>query len=216
MAMIARTRLFSLALAGAMTSLAASAQGAIDMTTGIRYVVTSGSLADCSAKAKSSLSAFLDNATETSAGSGSWIATGPLGGGSTAAAAVHCVALGKGYVVTFSCAAGSGNPYTVADLCTDVAHKFSGKATVALATPPPPPPPPACGSLTNLVGKWVDGDKSFVMTADYGLTGQDGVYGSWYLNGTTATLTYYGDHVLTLSADGKRLTGRDYNLTRKC
>lgn len=214
--MTTRTRLFAIALAGAMASLVASAQGAVDMTTGIRYVVTSGSLADCSAKAKASLNAFLENATETTAGSGSWIATGPAGGGSTAAAAVHCVALDKGYVATFTCAAGSGNPYTVADLCVDVAHKFSGKATVALATPPPPPPPPTCGSLTNLVGKWVDRDKSLVMTADYGLTGSDGVSGSWYLNGTTATITYYGDHVLTLSADGKHLNGRDYNLTRNC
>jgi hypothetical protein len=214
--MIARTRLFALALAGAMASLVASAHGAIDMSTGIRYVVTSGTLADCSAKAKSSLNTFLENATETTAGSASWIATGPVGGGSTAAAAVHCVALDRGYVVTFTCAAGSGNPYGVNDLCLDVAHKFSGKGTVALATPLPPPPPPTCGSLTNLVGKWVDGDKSFAMTVDYGLTGPDGVSGSWYLNGTTATLTYYGDHVLTLSADGKRLTGRDYNLTRRC
>lgn len=212
--MIVRTRLFALALAGAMAaSLVASAQGAIDMSAGVRYLVTSGSVADCSAKAKSSLNAFLENATETPAGSGSWIATGPVGGGSTAAAVVHCVAVDKGYVVTFTCAAGSGNPYGVVDLCLDVAHKFSGKATVALATPPPPP---TCGSLTNLVGTWVDGDKSFVMTVDYGLTGPDGVYGSWYLKGTTATITYYGDHVLTLSADGKRLTGRDYNFTRKC
>ena len=211
--MIARTRLFALALAGAMASLVASAHGAIDMSAGIRYIVASGSLADCSVKAKSSLNAFLENATETTAGSGSWIATGPVGGGSTAAATGHCVALDRGYVVTFTCAAGSGNPYGVNDLCFDVAHKFSGKPTVALATPPPPP---TCGSLTNLVGKWVDGDKSFVMTVDYGLTGSDGVVGSWYLNGTTATITYDGDHVLTLSADGKRLTGRDYNLTRKC
>lgn len=213
MAMIARTRLFALALAGAMASLVASAYGAVDMTTGIRYVVPSGTLADCSAKAKASLDAFLDDATESTTGSGSWTATGPAGGGSTAAATVHCIALEKGYVVTFTCAAGSGNPYGVVDLCTDVAHKFSGKPTVALATPPPPP---TCGSLTNLVGKWVDGDKTFVMTVDYGLTGPDGVSGSWYLKGQTATITYYGDHVLTLSADGTHLNGRDYNLTRKC
>jgi len=214
--MMARTRLFALALALATASLAASARGAIDMSAGVRYLVTSGSLADCSAKAKSSLNTFLENATETTAGSGSWMATGPTGGGSTAAAVVRCVAVDKGYVVTFTCAAGSGNPYSVVDLCLDIAHKFSGKPTVALATPPPPPPTPTCGSLTNLVGKWVDGDKTFAMSVDYGLTGPDGVSGSWYLNGTTATITYYGDHVLTLSADGKRLNGRDYNLTRKC
>src|SRR5579864_2155467 len=112
--------------AGSLTTMAAPA--AVEMSTGIRYVIPTGSIDECSAKARTALSAYLQNATEQS--SGDWIATGPIGvtGPSTAAAVVRCSPVGKGYVVTFTCVVQiPGNPYPADALCLDVAHNFSGK-----------------------------------------------------------------------------------------
>jgi hypothetical protein len=48
------------------------------------------------------------------------------------------------------------------------------------------------------------------------LTDNEGVSGNWIIDGSTVTLTYYGNHTLKLSPDGKHLSGPGYNLTRKC
>jgi hypothetical protein len=48
------------------------------------------------------------------------------------------------------------------------------------------------------------------------VTDNQGVSGNWGLVGNTVTLTYYGNHTLTLSPDGKHMSGGGYNLTRKC
>ncbi len=215
---IDRKQIFALLLIAGIVALGAGARGAVEVTTGIRYVLPTGSLQDCGVKAKTALNTYLADAAESHDGSGDWSAQGPLvGSPGTASAVVHCTSLGKGYVATFTCAVQKpGSLYGASDLCLDVAHQFSGKPTVALATPTPLPT--GC-STVNLVGTWVndnDPSKSFVMTVDNSLTGDDGVSGSWYLTGTTATLTYYGDHVTTLSADGKHLAGGGYRLTRKC
>ncbi|MDP9024530.1 MAG: hypothetical protein M3N13_04025, partial [Candidatus Eremiobacteraeota bacterium] len=134
-----------------------------------------------------------------------------------AGAAVHCYPLGKGYVVTFTCAAQTpGNPYDAPSLCSDIAANFQGKPGKPLATPPPPPS--GC-TTASLVGTWEASDKSgptLKMDLNGGFIDNTGVSGSWGLYGNTVTLTYYGNHTLTLSADGKHLSGRDYNFTRKC
>lgn len=196
------------------------ASAALDMATGLRYVIANGTPASCSDKAKAALTTYLQNPSEAGSGTGEWTANGPIGtnGAPTAAATVHCAAVGKGYVVTFTCAVEQpGNPYTAAALCLDVAHKFSGKPVTPLAAGPAPTPQPVCGSTTNLVGTWVsNGGPTFKMDVNGDLVDSDGTSGNWALNGNTATLTYYGNHTLTLSPDGKRLSGRDYNLTRKC
>lgn len=215
---IGRKQIFALLLIAGIVALGTGARGAVELTTGIRYVVPTGSLQDCGVKAKAALNTYLQDAAELHDGSGDWSAQGPLvGAAGTASAVVHCTALAKGYVVTFTCAVQKpASLYGASDLCLDVAHQFSGKPTVALATPTPLPT--GC-STVNLVGTWVSDDdrsKTFVMTVDNSLTGSDDVSGSWYLTGTTATLTYYGDHVTTLSADGKHLVGGGYHLTRKC
>ncbi|HEV7179471.1 MAG TPA: hypothetical protein VGN11_06345 [Candidatus Baltobacteraceae bacterium] len=191
----------------------------VDMSSGIRYVVANGSAAECSAKAKTALNTYLQNASEPTPGSGEWLAFGPAGGNgaSTAAATVRCYPVGSGYVVTFTCAVQTpGNPYAAAALCLDVAHNFSGKAVTALATPTPPPS--GC-TTASLVGTWVSNDTpglTFQMTLSGDVTDNSGVSGNWALSGNTVTLTYYGNHTLTLSADGKHVSGRGYNLTRKC
>jgi hypothetical protein len=200
-------------------SCLAVADAGVEMSVGIRYVISPGTLDQCGTKAKTALNAYLQNATEKSPGSGDWQAYGPpnKSGQTTAAAIVRCSTVGQGYVVTFTCAVESpGNAFGADDLCRDIAHNFSGKAVQTLATPTPPPT--GC-ALTNLVGTWVsDSDSKVVlkMDTDGNLTDADGVSGNWYLVGSTVTLTYYGTKTLKLSADGKHISGSGASYTRKC
>ncbi len=199
-----------------------SAPASVDISVGVRHVSPDGSLADCGAKAKSSLDAFLQGAAESSPGGGDWMAQAQngLAGTPTATAVVRCYALPKGYVVTFTCAVQlPDNPYGANDLCLDIAHKFYGGAVKTLAAMPTPTPVPTGCATTNLVGTWIsdnDAKKTFTMDLDGDVTDSDGVSGNWGLKGNTVTFTYYGTHTLTLSADGKHLTGGGYSLTRKC
>ncbi len=215
----------ALALAGLTVATiwcGSSAPASVDLSVGIRHVSPDGSLTDCGAKAKSSLDAFLQDAAESNPGSGDWIAHSAVGlaGAPTATAVVRCYALPKGYVVTFTCAVQlPDNPYGATDLCLNVAHKFYGGAIKELAAMPTPTPVPTGCATTNLVGTWVsdsDSKKTFTMELNGDLTDSDGVSGNWGIKGNTVTLTYYGNHTLTLSADGKHLTGGGYSLTRKC
>lgn len=198
------------------------APAAVDLSVGIRHVSPEGSAQECSDKAKTALSAFLQNAAESSPGSGEWMATGqnPRAGAVTAAATVRCYPLSKGYVVTFTCAVQlPDNPYGADALCLDVAHKFYGGAVTALAAMPAPTPVPTGCSTVNLVGTWIADDKpGLTLTADLNgnMTDSDGVSGNWIIKGTTVVLTYYGEHNLTLSSDGKHMRGGGYNFTRKC
>jgi hypothetical protein len=214
-----RTVCLSIAFALFVAGCIASASAGVDMSVGIRYVINPGTLDQCSAKAKTALDAYLQNATEKSPGSGEWQAYGApnKSGQTTAAAIVRCNAVGQGYVVTFTCAVESpGSAYAADDLCRDIAHNFSGKAVQTLATPTPVPT--GC-ALTNLVGTWVsDSDSKVVLTMDTdgNLTDNEGVSGNWYLVGNTVTLTYYGQKTLKLSADGKHISGSGASYTRKC
>jgi hypothetical protein len=219
--MTARARLFAAAVVAGIMLCNAAAPAAVNFSTGIRYVMPTGTAADCSAKAKAALGKYLQDPTESSTGSGEWLAFGPVGANGpqsyTSAATVRCYGLDQGYVVTFTCVVQTpDSPYTAGELCLDIAHNFSGKPETVLATPSPMPT--GCTSA-NLIGTWVSDDRSgptLTMTADGELTDQDGVSGNWVLYGTSATLTYYGNHNLTLSADGKHLRGQGYSLTRKC
>jgi hypothetical protein len=214
-----RQWLFAGALVFSALLCVSAAPAAVSMSTGIRYVIPTGSAEDCSAKAKTALNAYLQNATEQVSGSGEWIATGPQGvtGPSTAAGVVRCFPVGKGYVVTFTCVVQiPGNPYPADALCLDVAHNFSGKPVKALPTPAPIPT--GC-TTANLVGTWTSDDKpglTLKMDVNGGLTDSDGVSGNWGMYGGTVTLTYYGTHTMTISSDGKHIRGGGYNFTRKC
>jgi len=206
-----------IAVAAVLVGLPAPA--AVEMSTGIRYVYPSGALSECSDKAKTALSAYLENPVEKTTGGGEWSARGPIGvtGPATAGAVVRCLAVGKGYIVTFTCVVQiPGNPYAADALCLDIAHNFSGKPVKPLPTPSPLPT--GC-TTANLVGTWTSDDKpglTLQMDANGGLTDSDGVSGNWGLYGSSATLTYYGTHTMTLTADGKHLHGGGYSFTRKC
>jgi hypothetical protein len=198
------------------------ALASVDMSAGIRYVSPDGALTDCGAKAKASLDAFLQDAAESSPGSGDWLAHSQNGvaGFPTAIAGVRCYALPKGYVATFTCAVQlPDSPYTAIALCLDVAHKFYGGAITALGAIPTPTPIPTGCATNSLVGTWVsDSDSKLTFTMSLGgdVTDSEGVSGNWGLKGDTVTFTYYGNHTLTLSPDGKHIKGDGYSLTRKC
>jgi len=218
-------RRIAMALAALAVSIVWSggaAPAAVDMSVGIRYVSPQGSQDECGAKARASLAAFLLNATESSPGSGDWSAVSANGiaGTPTAVASVRCYALPKGYVALFTCVVQlPDNPYSADALCLDVAHKFYGGAIAVLPPIPTPTPIPTGCATTNLVGTWVSDDKpglTFTMTLTGDVTDSDGVSGNWGIKGNVVTLTYYGNHTMTISADGKHLRGDGYSLTRKC
>jgi hypothetical protein len=205
------------ALVAAVLACSLVARAGVQMSTGIRYVIPNASPAECGTKAQAALAPYLENAAESPAGSGDWIASGPTGSvHTTASATVNCSPVGKGYVVTFTCAVQvPENPYTADALCMDIAHNFSGKAVTALATAAPAPS--GC-TTTNLAGTWTSNGSGPTLTMDAtgGLTDQDGVSGNWGVYNGNVTLTYYGTHTLTISSDAKHLTGGGYNLSRKC
>jgi hypothetical protein len=217
-----RFALFTAVLCGGLLASSAPVPAAVDLSVGIRHLSDDGTLQDCSGKAKAALDSFLQNAAESTPGSGDWSAYSSNGpdGTPTAAAAVRCYALAKGYVVTFTCAIVSPvTPFTADALCLDIAHKFYGGAVTALAPIPTPSPIPTGCATNSLVGTWVSDDKpgfTYKMELNGDLTDSDGVSGNWILKGNTAVLTYYGEHSMTLSADGKHLHGGGYSLTRKC
>lgn len=200
----------------------AVALAAVELSAGIRYVSPTGTLADCSAKAKASLEAYLPGATESQTGSGEWIAIAqnPTTGAPSAGATVRCYGLPKGYVATFTCAVQlPTNPYRAGPLCLDVAHKFYGGALTPLAAMPTATPVPSGCATNNLVGTWVsDNDSKLTLKMELNgdLTDSEDVSGNWILDGSTVNLTYYGNHTLTLSPDGKHLRGGGYSLTRRC
>jgi hypothetical protein len=213
--------LFAIAIfVGSQSQTAAVAS--VDLSSGIRYVSDSGTLSDCSAKAKAALETYLPGATESSPGSGEWSAMGQniATGAASSGAAVRCYPLPKGYVVTFICAVQlPANPYPAHALCLNIAHKFYGGAITPLAAMPTATPVPTGCATTNLVGSWVsdnDPKLTFNMQLNGDLTDNQGVSGNWIIDGETVTLTYYGNHTLKLSPDGKHLSGPGYNLTRKC
>ncbi len=217
-----RGALFAIAVVAIAILCNVAAPAAVKMSTGIRYVITNGAADECSSKAKTALDAYLQGASESSPGSGEWVATGPIGasGPPSAAATVSCSPVGKGYVVTFTCVVEEpDNPYAADALCLDVAHNFSGKPVTPLAKATPMPT--GC-TTANIIGTWtVDsgGDKpglTFKMDPNGDLTDSDGISGNWALYGTSVTLTYYGNHSLTLAPDGKHMSGGGYKLTRKC
>lgn len=214
--------MLAVTLGVAFLASSAPAPAAVDLSVGIRHLSDTGSLGDCSSKARASLDAFLQNASEPSAGSGEWLAYSANGpeGTPIAAATVRCYGLPQGYVVTFTCAVQTPlSPYTADALCLNVAHKFYGGAITTLAAVPTATPIPTGCATNSLVGTWVSDDKptlSLKMELNGDLTDSDGVSGNWILKGTTAVLTYYGEHSMTLSSDGKHLHGGGYSLTRKC
>ncbi|MBV9718510.1 MAG: hypothetical protein JOZ77_04280 [Candidatus Eremiobacteraeota bacterium] len=219
---IRRGAIVAIGLLAALVWCGSEAPASVDIAAGIRHVSQEGTQTDCGAKARASLDAFLQDAQESSPGSGDWVAhsTNGIAGTPTATAAVRCYGLPTGYVVTFTCVVQlPDNPYTADALCLDVAHKFYGGAITALAALPTPTPVPTGCATTNLVGTWVsDSDSKLTFTMDLtgNVTDSEGVSGNWGLKGNTVTFTYYGNHTLTLSPDGKHMSGGGYSLTRKC
>ncbi|MEO9169673.1 MAG: hypothetical protein ABI282_11710 [Candidatus Baltobacteraceae bacterium] len=108
-----------------LTSAAAPAE--VDMAVGARIVVQNAPVSDCSAKAKTALNASLQNAFEAGDGTGQWMAYGQPDSSnhSSAAAAIHCFPVDKGYVATFTCAVEvPPNPEMAPSLCSKLTTAF--------------------------------------------------------------------------------------------
>jgi hypothetical protein len=211
-------RRFAAMLFAALMITSAAAPASVDLATGIRHVVATGTMDECNYKARAALSAFLQNVTSPT--QNEWIGNGPIAQGmqtdTTSAGTVHCYAHGSGYVVSFTCSVEApNNPYTATALCNNLLSSFEGNVTTPLATPTPPPS--GC-TTASLAGTWVSDNGKTTLTLDQSgeLTDQDQVIGSWALSGLNVKLTYYGYHNLTLSSDGKHLSGSGYSFTRKC
>jgi hypothetical protein len=217
--MLQRLRRFATFLIGALIVSVAVAPASVDLATGIRHVVPTGSIDDCNSKANAALGAYLRNVNSPTPGE--WIGTGPVGSNvasdTTSAGTIHCFAHAGGYVVTFTCSVESpNNPYTATALCNNLLNAFEGKPVTPLATPTPPPS--GCNTA-SLAGVWQsDSNSKLTLTLDQDgeLTDSDQVIGSWTLSGLNVKLTYYGYHNLTLSSDGKHMSGSGYSFTRKC
>lgn len=122
-----RAVLFSVALTVNVALVGAIAPAAVDMTAGTRAVVPNKPVSDCSARAKSALNSVLQSAGEAGAGTGQWLAYGPAdsSGQASAAAAIHCFPLDKGYVATFTCAVEvPPNSDTASALCSKLTAAF--------------------------------------------------------------------------------------------
>ena len=214
-----RVHRFGAALFCALAITSATAPASVDLATGIRHVVPSGSIAECDSKASAALGAYLQHVLSPT--QDEWVGTGPINEGMqsdiTSAGTIHCYAHAGGYVVTFTCTVEApNNPYTATALCNDLLAHFEDKAQTALATPTPPPT--GCNTA-SLAGTWQsDSNNKMALTLDQNgeLTDSDNVIGSWTLNGLNVKLTYYGYHNLTLSSDGKHMSGSGYSFTRKC
>jgi hypothetical protein len=221
-ALISRRAFFAILFIAGILASGAVAPAAVDLSTGIRYVIPTGSIDECSSKVQTALNKYLQNASETAPGSHEFVATGPIGGfgdnAGSAAGTAHCYPLGKGYVATFTCAVETPNsPYDADSLCLDIAHNFKGTDQKPLPAPTPVTAPKGCNTQ-SLAGTWQSNDDpklTFTMDPGGNIEASDGVSGNWALSGLTATITYYGNNTETLSSDGKHLSGK-YNLTRKC
>jgi len=129
---------FCLALAAALVAGGAPkpAQAMIDMVSGARGVAKSAALDDCNARAKSALTAVLTNTYEAGAGTGQWAASGPAdaSGNASSGAAIHCFPVGKGYVVTLTCAVQLPNSAESAhDLCGRLQTAFGSQQNGGIA-----------------------------------------------------------------------------------
>ncbi|HEX8806406.1 MAG TPA: hypothetical protein VF741_05630 [Candidatus Aquilonibacter sp.] len=209
-------RRFAASLFCALLITSAAAPASVDLATGIRHVVPTGTMDECNGKARAALSAFMQNVTSPTPNE--WSGNGPTGSNDvTAAGTIHCYEHGSGYVVSFTCSVEApNNPYTATALCNNLLNNFEGKMSAPLATPTPPPT--GC-TTANLAGTWQsDTNSKLTLTLDANgeLTDNEDVIGSWTLSGLNVKLTYYGYHNLVLSSDGKHMSGSGYSFTRKC
>jgi hypothetical protein len=108
------------------------ARAAIDMVSGAQGTATNATDDACSASAKAALTTAMGHpAIEAGAGTGQWLGFGAndSNGNPTVSAAIHCFTVGKGYVVTVTCAAErAAGAESATDLCARVEKAFATPA----------------------------------------------------------------------------------------
>ncbi len=122
----------------------APARANLDTVIAPKVTVTTGTMDDCSARAKSALTTVMNSAFEAGAGSGQWIGVVRVGGAASAAAVVECHPLDAGYTASFTCSVQvPPNPETADALCTKVTAAFTA------AGPAPAPAAPAAAPAAS-------------------------------------------------------------------
>ena len=115
------------ALAMSMTALRSPA--ALDLALGDRKVVSNQPVTACDASARAALGQVVHSAVEIGA-TDQWVGVAPATGpdGTVAVAVVHCVAVGNGYLATFTCTS-QVPPYpdSASALCSKLSAAFEGK-----------------------------------------------------------------------------------------
>jgi hypothetical protein len=117
---------YAIALSVGLTLSASPARAALEMVIGTQATVAGAPVANCSANAKAALNSVLQNSSSSDDGL-QWLAYGPLdsSGHATETAAIHCYAVGDGYVASFACAAQiPPNPRTAVQICAKLVAAF--------------------------------------------------------------------------------------------
>ncbi len=128
-----RYRIACSAVTFALSALLVSAPAGatLDTVIGQRSVVPGKPFSECSARAKSALTAVMQNATEAGDGSGHWFGSSSIGSSIAAVAVVECHQLDNGYAVSFTCSTQvPPNPDSASALCGKLTAAF-GSTTAA-------------------------------------------------------------------------------------
>lgn len=127
--LLQRTAIAATAMALALSATALRAPAALDMAIGDRKVVDNQPVTACDAAAKAALTQVVNDATEIGSSS-QWVGAAPPAGpdGTVATAVIHCVAVGSGYLVTFTCATQvPPNPDSASALCAKLSAAFGSR-----------------------------------------------------------------------------------------
>jgi len=112
-----------------MSATGLRAPAALDMALGGHKMVENQPVSACDAAAKAALTSAVGDATEIGSSS-QWVGAAPATGpdGTVATAVIHCIAVGGGYLVTFTCATQvPPNPDSASALCAKLSAAFEGK-----------------------------------------------------------------------------------------
>jgi len=129
-----RIACFAAAFALGAIFVTAPAGATLDTVIGQRSVVPGKPFSDCSARAKSALTAVMQNVVEAGPGSGNWVGSSSIDSAISAAAVVECHQLDDGYAVSFTCSVQvPPNPDSASALCNKLIAAFGATTSAAAA-----------------------------------------------------------------------------------
>ncbi len=130
-----RVASFAAALALCVAFAGTAADATLDTAVAQHIAVPDKPATDCVARARSALTAVLQNANETDPGSGEWVGVAQVSGSIAAAAVVEChPADAGGYTASFTCSVETPTYNdTASGLCDKLTAAFNAAAAPASA-----------------------------------------------------------------------------------